>query len=482
MRRLQNYVGGRLSQAASGRTFEVFEPGTGSTFALSPDSDDTDVAVAVAAACEAWPAWRVARPEERARWLNSIADGIETRAPEFARAESDDTGKPLKLAATLDIPRAVSNFRFFADAATQFATEAHAMAGSAINYTLRQPLGVVACISPWNLPLYLLSWKIAPALAVGNCVVAKPSELAPLTASLLGELCCELALPAGVLNLVQGLGTRAGQALIEHPAVRAISFTGGTATGRTIATAAARDFKRVTLELGGKNATLVFADADFEAALAGCVRAAFTNQGEICLCGSRVLIEASIYERFREALVTRVRALAVGDPLDPLTDQGAVISHAHMEKILAAIDEARKQGGRILCGGGRVSITEGRCAGGWFVAPTLIEGLAADCTANREEIFGPVATLMPFATEAEALALANSTRYGLAATLWSRDVARCHRLAEQLDAGVVWVNSWLTRDLRTPIGGVKHSGLGREGGLEALRFFTEPKNVCVQYA
>ena len=482
MRRLQNYVGGRLSQAVSGRTFEVFEPATGRVFALAPDSDETDVAVAVAAACAAWPAWRVVQPEERARWLNRIADGIETRAPEFARAESDDTGKPLMLAANLDIPRAVSNFRFFADAATQFATEAHAMAGSAINYTLRQPVGVVACISPWNLPLYLLSWKIAPALAAGNCVVAKPSELAPLTASLLGELCCELELPAGVLNLVQGLGTRAGQALIEHPAVRAISFTGGTATGRTIAAAAARDFKRVTLELGGKNATLVFADADFEAALAGCVRAAFTNQGEICLCGSRVLIEASIYERFRDALIAHVRALKVGDPLDPLTDQGAVVSQAHMEKVLAAIDEARQQGGRILCGGGRVSITDGRCASGWFVAPTLIDGLAADCAVNQEEIFGPVATLMPFATEAEALALANSTRYGLAATLWSRDVARCHRLAEQLDVGIVWVNCWLTRDLRTPIGGVKHSGLGREGGLEALRFFTEPKNVCVQYA
>jgi aminomuconate-semialdehyde/2-hydroxymuconate-6-semialdehyde dehydrogenase len=288
--------------------------------------------------------------------------------------------------------------------------------------------------------------------------------------------------PAGVLNLVQGTGARAGKALIEHPEVRAISFTGGTATGRTIATAAAQDFKRVTLELGGKNASLVFADADFEAAVAGCVRAAFTNQGEICLCGSRVLIEASIYERFRDAFVARVRAMKVGDPLDPQTDQGAVVSAAHMVKVLTAVEEARRQGGRILCGGGRVSVTGGRCADGWFVAPTVIEGLAADCAVNQEEIFGPVATLLPFASEAEALQLANSTRYGLAAILWSRDVARCHRLAEQLDAGVVWVTSWLTRDLRTPIGGVKHSGLGRVGGLEALRFFTEPKNVCVQYA
>jgi aminomuconate-semialdehyde/2-hydroxymuconate-6-semialdehyde dehydrogenase len=482
MRRLQNFIGGRLLPAASGRTFQVFEPATGSVFALAPDSDAKDVGAAVSAASEAWPAWRVRRPDERTRWLNRIADAIESRASEFARAESDDTGKPLKLATILDIPRAVSNFRFFADAATQFATEAHAMPGRAINYTLRQPLGVVACISPWNLPLYLLSWKIAPALAAGNCVVAKPSELAPFTASLLGELCADLNLPSGVLNVVQGVGARAGQALIEHPDVRAISFTGGTATGRTIAAAAALDFKRVTLELGGKNATIVFADADFEAALAGCVRAAFTNQGEICLCGSRLLIESSIYERFRDALVARVKTLKIGDPLDPATDQGAVVSEAHMKKVLGAIDEARRQGGTILCGGVRVPMIEQRCAGGWFIAPTLIEGLAADSTVNQEEIFGPVATLMPFASEREALRLANSTRYGLAASLWSRDVARCHRVAEDLQAGVVWVNTWLMRDLRTPIGGVKHSGLGREGGLEALRFFTEPKNVCVQYA
>jgi aminomuconate-semialdehyde/2-hydroxymuconate-6-semialdehyde dehydrogenase len=450
--------------------------------AHAPDSDESDVAGAVASAAGAWPAWRGSTPEDRKRWLNRIADAIESRLADFARAESDDTGKPLKLASTLDIPRAIANFRFFADAATQFASEAHAMPGSAINYTLRQPLGVVACISPWNLPLYLLSWKIAPALAAGNCVVAKPSEVTPLTASMLGEVCAELGLPAGVLNILHGFGARAGQALIEHPQVRAISFTGGTTTGRTIAAAAARDFKRVTLELGGKNATLVFADADFDAAVAGCVRAAFTNQGEICLCGSRILIEASIYERFRDALIARVQTLKVGDPLDAAVDQGAIVSEAHMKKVLDAIEEARRKHGRILCGGARMQVKEQRCAGGWFIAPTLIEGLAADCSVNREEIFGPVATLLPFASEAEALELANSTRYGLAASLWSRDVARCHRVAEELEAGVVWINTWLMRDLRTPIGGVKHSGLGREGGLEALRFFTEPKNVCVQYA
>ncbi len=482
MRRLQNYIGGRHLPAASGRTFEIFEPATGGVLALAPESDAADVGAAAAAAAAAWPAWRSFRTEERKHWLNRIADAIEHRAAEFARAESEDTGKPLKLAASLDIPRAVSNFRFFADAAGQFATEAHAMPGTAINYTLRQPLGVVACISPWNLPLYLLSWKVAPALATGNCVIAKPSEFTPLTAALFGELCSDLALPAGVLNVVQGSGAGTGQALIDHPAIRAISFTGGTATGRAIATAAARDFKRVTLELGGKNATLVFADADFDTAVNGCVRSAFTNQGEICLCGSRILIEASIYERFRDALVARVKGLRIGDPLDPATDQGAIVSEPHMKKVLAAIEEARRLNGRILCGGTRVTMREQRCAGGWFIAPTLIDGLAADCSVNQEEIFGPVATLLPFTGESEALAIANSTRFGLAASVWSRDVARCHRVAEQLEAGVVWINTWLMRDLRTPIGGVKHSGLGREGGLEALRFFTEPKNVCVQYA
>jgi len=481
MQQLQNYIGGRLLPAASGRTFEVFEPATGGLLGAVPDSDAADVAAAVTAGAAAWPAWRGLTAEERRQWLNRIADGIEQRAAAFARAESDDTGKPLKLAASLDIPRAVANFRFFADAATQFATEAHAMPGTAINYTLRQPLGVVACISPWNLPLYLLSWKVAPALATGNTVVAKPSEFTPLTAHLLAQLCAEIALPAGVLNIVQGLGARAGQALIEHPAVRAISFTGGTTTGRAIAAAAAQDFKRVTLELGGKNATLVFADCDFDAAVAGCVRAAFTNQGEICLCGSRILIEASIYERFRDALVAKVRALKVGDPLDAASDQGAIVSQPHLQKVLGAIEEARRLKGRILCGGERVQAS-GRCANGWFVAPTLVDGLPADCAVNQEEIFGPVATLVPFAGEAEALQLANSTRFGLAASLWSRDVARCHRVAEELQAGVVWINTWLMRDLRTPIGGVKHSGLGREGGLEALRFFTEPKNVCVKYA
>ena len=387
----------------------------------------------------------------------------------------------MALARALDIPRAISNLRFFAAAATQFASEAHAMECGAINYTLRQPHGVVATISPWNLPLYLLTWKIAPALAMGNCVIAKPSEITPLTACLFAERCIEAQLPGGVLNVLHGQGAQIGQALVEHPAVRAISFTGGTATGQRIAATAAPQFKRLSLELGGKNASIVFADCDFEAAIEGTVRSAFANQGEICLCGSRVLVEQSIYNRFRDAFVTRVRALRVGDPRDASTDLGALVSAAHRDKVINAVHGAIADGGRILCGGGLAQVASTACRDGWFMEPTVIEDLPPTSAANQEEIFGPVATLLPFEGETEAVAIANGTSYGLAASLWSRDVARCHRIAARLECGVVWVNTWMLRDLRTPLGGMKNSGTGREGGCEAMRFFTEPRNICVSY-
>ncbi len=477
---LANYLDGRLCPPHSHRYLDIVEPATGLRYAQCPDSDADDIGAAVSAAQSAFPAWTATPVAQRAQLLSRIADRIEARLDEFAQAESRDSGKPVALARSLDIPRAVSNLRFFAAAVTQFASEAHAMDTTAINYTLRQPLGAVACISPWNLPLYLFTWKIAPALAAGNCVVAKPSETTPLTAWMFAQVCIEAGLPPGVLNIVHGNGANTGQALIEHPDVKAISFTGSTRTGAVIAAAAAPRFLKLSLEMGGKNPTLVFADWEANAANWNTlVRSAFANQGQICLCGSRILIERSIYPAFRDALVEKVRALRVGDPRDAESDLGAVVSRAHFDKVLGHIALAREEGGTILCGGAAMRL-KGRCAGGWFIAPTLIEGLGPDCRTNREEIFGPVATLIPFDRDDEAIELANATEYGLSASVWTSNLARAHRVAARVECGIVWINCWLKRDLRTPFGGVKHSGLGREGGLDALRFFTEPKNVCVQ--
>jgi aminomuconate-semialdehyde/2-hydroxymuconate-6-semialdehyde dehydrogenase len=472
-----NYIDGR--QAAAAEWLDGVDPATGEIHARVASSDARDVDRAVAAAVRAFPSWSKAPAADRSKALRRIARLIERDLEKLARAESIDSGKPLSVARSVDIPRAVQNFDFFADAATQFGSEAHATGEVALNYTLRQPLGAVACISPWNLPLYLLTWKIAPALAAGNCVVAKPSEVTPLTASMLGELCSEAGLPPGVLNIVQGLGPRAGAPLCAHREVKAISFTGSTRVGGEIAREAAGSFKKVSLEMGGKNPTLIFADADLPVAIPETVRAAFSNTGQICLCGSRILIERSIYPRVRDELVALVSALRVGDPLEPSTEQGALVSRQHFDKVLGCLEVARQEGGRILCGGGRARV-EGRCASGFFVQPTLIEGLGPSCRTNQEEIFGPVATLLPFDSTEEAVQLANSTRYGLSASLWTRDLSRGHRVSAQLHCGIVWVNCWMLRDLRTPFGGVKDSGVGREGGMEALRFFTEPKNVCVK--
>ncbi|HEV2320811.1 MAG TPA: aldehyde dehydrogenase [Gammaproteobacteria bacterium] len=480
MLEIRNYIDGKLAAAASGGWLETHEPATGKVYARLPDSDGKDVDAAVAAAAKAFPAWSKLSGEERGRWLHKLAELIERDLEKLARAESVDNGKPVDLARRLDIPRAISNLRFFAAAASQFASESHAMEEGAVNYTLRSPLGTVGCISPWNLPLYLFTWKIAPALAAGNCVVAKPSELTPMTAYLLSELCAEVGLPAGVLNVVHGLGPKTGSAMVEHPDIKAVSFTGGTRTGGDIAARAAPRFKKLSLELGGKNPVLVFADCDWELALNECLRAAFLNQGEICFCGSRIYVERPIYERFRDAFVAKVKTLKQGDPLEAGVQQGALVSKPHLEKVLGYVALASQEGGRVLCGGERSKV-DGRCADGWFMQPTLIEGLPADCRVNQEEIFGPVATLTPFDGEAEALKLANGTPYGLTATVLSRDVARCHRLAARLEAGLIWINCWMLRDLRVPMGGVKQSGVGREGGFEAMRFFTEPRNVCIKY-
>ena len=479
--RLANLIDGRLQAPQDNRWLDIHEPATGAVFAQCPDSTDADVDAAVQAAQKAAPGWAATPSDERARLLHRLADLIEARLDEFAALESRDSGKPVALAKRLDIPRAVSNLRFFAAAIVAWDSESHAMESGAINYTLRRPLGVVGCISPWNLPLYLFTWKIAPALASGNTVVAKPSEITPCTAALLGELSIEAGFPPGVLNIVQGRGPSAGQAIVEHPAIKAVSFTGSTRTGASIAATAAPHFKKVSLELGGKNPAIVFADAELsDDNLDTIVRSGFANQGEICLCGSRLLVQRSIYETFRERYVAKVNALRIGDPQDASSDLGALVSREHFDKVMRCIEQAREEGGRILSGGEALTIS-GRCAEGWFVAPTVIDGLPNDTVTNQQEIFGPVVTLIPFDDEAEALAIANGTGYGLAASLWTTDLSRAHRMATQLEFGIVWINCWLLRDLRTPFGGSKQSGVGREGGVEALRFFTEPRNICIRY-
>lgn len=479
MEKLANYINGEFIAPKKGKYIDNYEPATGKVYSLIPDSDDQDVKLAVDAAQAAFPAWANMPAEKRGKIIEKVADGIETRMEEFAKAESKDNGKPVSLASHVDIPRAVSNFSFFATAIRHFANESHYMEGVGFNYTTRKPIGVVGCISPWNLPLYLFSWKIAPALVSGNCVVAKPSEITPYTAYLLGQVCQEAGLPPGVLNIIHGLGGSAGDAIVKHPKVKAISFTGGTQTGQYIARTAAPMFKKLSLELGGKNPNIIFADCDFDDMLKTTVRSSFANQGQICLCGSRIFIERPIYEKFKEAFVAKVSKTNVSFPDDPKAHMGAVVSKPHMEKVLSYVELAKEEGGTVLTGGNRITM-DAPYDEGYYLAPTIIEGLTFDCRTNQEEIFGPVVTITPFDTEEEALMMANSTVYGLSATVWTQHLTRAHRVADKLEAGIVWINDWLVRDLRTPFGGVKASGVGREGGWEALRFFTEPKNIFVK--
>ncbi len=479
MQKILNYINGAFSEPASGNFIDNVNPAEGKTYSLIADSDERDVAQAVAAAKAAFAGWSSMEVEKRSAILLKIADLMDRDMERLAMAESVDNGKPLKLARSLDIPRASANLRFYATASIHFASEAHITDVQAINYTVRAPIGVAGCISPWNLPLYLFTWKIAPALAAGCTVVAKPSELTPMTAFLFAQLCQEAGLPKGVLNVVHGLGPKAGQAIIEHPDVAAISFTGGTVTGKKIASIAAPMLKKLSLELGGKNPNIIFANCDFELALTTSIQSSFTNQGEICLCSSRIFVERSLYDRFVKAFVEKTQALTIGDPLHEQTSIGPLVSEGHMNKVLGYLSLAKEEGGKILTGGTRVSV-EGRCVNGYFVSPAVITGLNHLCRTNQEEIFGPVVTIMPFDKEEEVIEYANSTPYGLSATLWTENLKKAHRVAAQVKSGIVWVNCWLFRDLRTPFGGMKQSGVGREGGWEAIRFFTESKNVCIK--
>lgn len=477
----KNYINGRLSAPQSGQYLDNTEPATAQVYSRLPNSDASDVDAAVSAAQRAFPAWSALRPEQRSHWLARLADALEENHEALAQAECKDTGKPIQLARTVDIQRAQDNLRFFAHAATQFNSESHATNPRTLNYTLRQALGPVACISPWNLPLYLLTWKIAPALAAGNTVVAKPSEITPYTAYLLSQLCIDIDFPAGVLNIVHGTGQQAGATLTTHENIKAISFTGGTETGHAIQQATLGQHKKISLELGGKNPFIVFADCHFDQAVETACRAAFSNQGQICLCGSRMYVQDSIYEDFVAALLKKMNALNMGDPSKPQVDFGALVSDNHLAKVRAYLDLAKAEGGELLSTDKPFDLPP-RCQNGYFLKPTLITGLANHCRSNQEEIFGPVATVQKFSSQEQVLQLANDNAYGLAASIWTRDISRAHQLATDIEAGIVWVNCWLLRDLRTPFGGMKASGMGREGGFEAMRFFTECKNVCIDYA
>ncbi len=477
---IQNYINGQFVNPINNDWIDNYCPANGEVYSQIPNSTKEDIDKAYNSARSAFRQWSQTTLEERSRILIKISELIEANLQRFAEAESKDNGKPISLAKAVDIPRAASNFRFFGNAITQFASESHESVGQdVINYTLRQPIGVVGCISPWNLPLYLFTWKIAPAIAAGNCVVAKPSEVTPMTAFILGDICNEAGLPKGVLNIVHGLGTTTGQAIVEHPDIKAISFTGGTATGAHIAKVAAPMFKKLSLELGGKNPNIIFADCEYDDMLETTVRSSFANQGQICLCGSRIFIEASIYEQFKKDFVTKVKALKVGHPSKDNTNIGALVSKPHLKKVMEYIDIAKSENGKILCGGNKVEVKG--YENGYYLEPTVIEVQNDECRVNQEEIFGPVVTIMPFKTEDEVLKMANKVKYGLSATLWTNSLKRTMRMSNQLQAGIIWVNTWMMRDLRTPFGGVKASGVGREGGFEALRFFTEAKNVCIKY-
>jgi len=478
MEQIMNFIGGKFTPCSSGHGIDNIAPASGEVYSTIPRSNAADVDRAVAAAQAAQPAWAALSRDERSAWLVRIAEALDSRSEDIAAAESRDTGKPISLAREVDAARSVDNFRFFAQMLLERAEETYEM-NDATNHVIDKPIGVVGLITPWNLPLYLLSWKIAPALAMGNAVVAKPSELTPMTAHLLCEILADIGLPAGVVNIVHGYGDECGAALVAHPKVGAISFTGGTTTGRAVAGSAAPMFKKLSLELGGKNATIILEDADLDKAVAGAARAAFMNQGQVCLCGSRIFIADSLRDEFTRRFVEQVENLVVGDPSFEDTEFGSLVSHEHRDKVESYIKLAIQEGGTILSGGARPEL-EPPLDSGAFLLPTIIDDLAVDSRCAREEIFGPVVTLHGFSSDEEVIGYANSTEYGLAGSVWTTDLVRGKAMAESIESGMVWVNCWLHRDLRVPFGGTKNSGVGREGGQRSLAFYSEAMNICMK--
>ena len=475
---LRNYISGEFIEPETGEWLENFSPATGKIIALVPKSGQTDINMAVESAIQALPSWSALTNVDRANWLDKIADKLETKYEEIAELESKDTGKPISLAREVDAYRSVKNFRFFANMIRNLNEESYEME-DATNRVIYKPVGVGALITPWNLPLYLLSWKVAPAIGMGNTVVCKPSEMTPLTADLLMKTIDEIGLPKGVVNLVHGDGMGAGSPLVSHENVSLVSFTGGTSTGSIVAKSAASSFKKLSLELGGKNASIIFDDCNLENTVKGVVRSGFLNQGQVCLCGSRILVQEKIYDEFVKKFVSEVQNMKIGDPSDENTKLGALISPEHLSKVEEYIKIAKDEGGTVLTGG-YPNLPKEFKSGNW-ISPTVIADLDVNSRCSTEEIFGPVVTIHKFSNEKEAIEIANNTRYGLAGSIWTNDLEKANRVAESIHTGMIWINTWLHRDLRVPFGGVKDSGVGREGGKWSLSFFSEAMNICIKH-
>ncbi|NSL50576.1 aldehyde dehydrogenase [Calidifontibacillus erzurumensis] len=474
-----HFINGKYLPSFNGKTFNNINPATEEVLGSVAEGGKEEVDLAVQAARRALKGpWKYTTVEERSKLLRRIGDLILERKEELAYLESLDTGKPFSLAKTVDIPRAAYNFHFYADYIIGVNTDANEQNDIALHYTLRRPVGVIGIIKPWNLPLLLLTWKLAPALAMGNTCVIKPAEWTPITATVLMEIMKEAGLPDGVANLVHGFGTNsAGAAISEHPDVDAISFIGEPSTGAAIMRSAAQNLKKLSFELGGKNPNIIFADANIDDCIDTTIRSSFVNQGEVCLCGSRIYVERPIFDLFMEKFIAKTKELKVGDPLNPETTTGALISKEHYERVFSYIEIAKADGAKIHVGGKRPEGLEK----GYFLEPTIITGLDKNSRCVREEIFGPVVTVAPFDTEEEVICEANDTHYGLAATVWTSDLKRAMRITRSLEAGVIWVNTWFLRDLRTPFGGMKHSGIGRTGGMHSIDFYSEFSNVTIKY-